>query len=202
MALKRDPLLRLIEKVDVSPEGCWIWQAAKSRDGYGKFALNRVNSNAHRVAFLLLRGDIPEGYDLHHVCENTLCVNPEHLQPVTKRQHIALTPNANAYHRLAFGHCKNGHNPDVTGWSGNRIHGHCLLCVRERNRRRAKRIGMKHSKYRGVGWAPLSQKWEARIKLQGTLIHLGTYRDEEEAAYIYNQAALQLRGRKAILNQL
>lgn len=63
--------------------GCWNWTGAKVRGGYGGHGSGR----AHRVAWELLVGAIPEGHDLHHLCGNRLCVNPEHLEPRLPREH-------------------------------------------------------------------------------------------------------------------
>jgi hypothetical protein len=58
---------------------CWIWQRTRDRHGYGKTA-GRL---AHRVYFEKVNGPIPKGLALDHLCRQTLCVNPDHLEPVT-----------------------------------------------------------------------------------------------------------------------
>jgi hypothetical protein len=55
--------------------GCWVWRLFKSR-GYGMTSRGR---RAHRVQYAALIGPIPDGYDVHHECENTACINPGHL---------------------------------------------------------------------------------------------------------------------------
>lgn len=72
-------------------ETCWLWTGTVQRSGYGYFTLDRRERRAHRVAYELLVGEIPEGHGLHHHCEVKLCVNPAHLEPVTPRDHIRLT---------------------------------------------------------------------------------------------------------------
>ena len=64
---------------------CWIWTAAKNQDGHGRFRHGRLVL-AHRFAYELLVGPIPKGLDLDHLCQNPACVNPAHLEPVTRKE--------------------------------------------------------------------------------------------------------------------
>lgn len=66
---------------------CWPWAGSiDSRNTYGRFPVNKVWRRAHRVAYELLVGPIPDGLTLDHLCRNTRCVNPAHLEPCTARE--------------------------------------------------------------------------------------------------------------------
>jgi hypothetical protein len=66
--------------VDVKSENeCWIWRPGKNRQGYGKICIARQEYRAHRVAWELKFGKIPDGMLVLHKCDNPSCVNPGHL---------------------------------------------------------------------------------------------------------------------------
>lgn len=69
---------RFWAKIYKSKDGCWDW-TAYSKNGWGYFNIDRVPQLAHRVAYELTNGKIPEGAKVKHSCTNNLCCNPEHL---------------------------------------------------------------------------------------------------------------------------
>lgn len=71
-------------------EGCWLWTAGLNDCGYGWFNPGAGMSpvRAHRWAYEQIVGPIPEGLDLDHLCRVRNCVNPEHLEPVTRRENV------------------------------------------------------------------------------------------------------------------
>ena len=65
--------------VDLNNNACWKWNAYTDKYGYGRFSLGRITAQAHRVAYIINRGDIPDGMQILHKCDNPPCVNPNHL---------------------------------------------------------------------------------------------------------------------------
>jgi hypothetical protein len=112
-------------KVENSPTGCWIWIGSRSRLGYGNF----WHVLAHRFAYELLISSIPVGLELDHLCRNRACVNPTHLEPVTRKQNMERATNASKEI------CPAGHpyTPENTYMqNGSR---HCRQCNNEAGRR-------------------------------------------------------------------
>jgi len=98
------------EKVQLG-DGCWEWTGSHYPNGYGRVRLtigDQAFSVAHRVAYTLKVGPIPDGLVLDHLCRNKGCVNPSHLEPVTFRENLMRgdSPTAN---NLVKTHCKRGH---------------------------------------------------------------------------------------------
>lgn len=90
------------------PNGCWLWHAALSTTGYGKYSHEGVVSQAHRVAYEDAKGPIPAGLDLDHLCRVRACVNPDHLEPVTRRVNTLRGETVAAANAVKT-HCLRGH---------------------------------------------------------------------------------------------
>lgn len=84
-----------VEYIVDETSGCWLWQRGQDGHGYGvKFVSGGKEKpdkmdKAHRVYYREAKGEIPEGFDLHHLCANPACVNPDHLVPMDRIEHMA-----------------------------------------------------------------------------------------------------------------
>ena len=98
---------RFWAKVDKDGD-CWTWMARRQpRGGYGQFQLDGRTRSAHRVAWTLTNGPIPDGLCVLHRCDNPPCVNPEHLWLGTKAENNQdMTEKGR---RFSPTHCKHGH---------------------------------------------------------------------------------------------
>lgn len=92
------------------PGGCWEWAAGRNeaRRGYGQVKFQGRVRQAHLVAYELLVGPIPAGLQVDHLCRNTACVNPDHLEPVTARENV-LRSDAPSAIAVRTGGCARGH---------------------------------------------------------------------------------------------
>ena len=79
---------RFWASVDKAGSGCWRWKLFINRGGYGHLNRQGVIYRAHRVAYELAKGPIPEGMNIDHMCHNRACVNPDHLRVVTQKQNL------------------------------------------------------------------------------------------------------------------
>lgn len=121
-------------------ESCWLWSAQIDKGtGYGKVGMPRPDGTwrmkwAHRVSYELHVAPIPDGLTIDHKCRVRACVNPDHLEPVTRKENIlrGQSPAAIAFRRNT---CIHGHEyaPDNTRIvAGVR---QCKQCQRDWNRR-------------------------------------------------------------------
>ena len=131
---------RFWAKVTKREDGHWIWSGATSSEGrYGAATLGGRVQPAHRVAWRLCIGEVPDGADLDHLCRVTLCVNPEHLEPVTHRENV-MRGKALAAENAVKTHCKRGHEftPEttrITNTGGRQ----CMACARSEDGRARQR---------------------------------------------------------------
>jgi hypothetical protein len=118
------------------PNACWLWTGFVGSTGYGRIGAHGKVEYAHRVAWKLLRGPIPEHLQIDHVCQVRNCVNPHHMELVTPKENIRRSSVGHV--QLAKTHCPAGHPYDEANTyrsrSGQRL---CRACRAERQRRKS-----------------------------------------------------------------
>jgi hypothetical protein len=125
---------------------CWPWKRAVGSHGYGALTVESKPWLAHRLAYTLLVGPIPKGLTIDHLCQNKVCVNPCHMEVVTRGEN-ARRGEPNRQVRSGGGWmrqrdaCANGHEY-VPGsyrmWRGARV---CKACANANRRRFRERTG-------------------------------------------------------------
>lgn len=120
--------------------GCWIWMGAATRQGYGRLSAQGIPTPAHRVSYELHKGKIPQGLHIDHLCRNTSCVNPDHLEAVTNKENgrRGIVAEVHRARQAAKTHCKHGHplsgdNLYIAPSSGQRV---CRACKADRKKAR------------------------------------------------------------------
>lgn len=106
---------RFLAKVDKLPSGCWAWRGARLAHGYGLFKWDWRDSGmttAHRAAYKLLRGPVRKDRHVDHLCRRRWCVNPAHLEVVTRRENIRRGKGF-AGKNAQKKRCKRGHRFDL-----------------------------------------------------------------------------------------
>jgi hypothetical protein len=119
--------------------GCWLYVGDSVVGGYGRVVYRGKKYLAHRVSYVANKGEIPYGKTIDHLCGQTCCVNPQHLEAVNHRVNnlrSASPPSKNA----AKTHCLRGHE-----YTEENTHRHkdgrreCRTCIKTRATRRSKK---------------------------------------------------------------
>jgi hypothetical protein len=127
---------RFLVKVSEPTEtGCLLWLACKNVAGYGYFVWGGRTGYAHRYAWERVHGPIPPDLEIDHiVCDNTSCVNVEHLKLSTERDNTLRSRTSAAAVNARKTHCLRGHS-----FSGDNLHMDpsgkriCIACKRAEN---------------------------------------------------------------------
>ncbi|MCX4704391.1 HNH endonuclease signature motif containing protein [Streptomyces sp. NBC_01373] len=140
-------LERLFSRAVPGRNGCIIWTGTMNpKNGYGQISDGGKIIYTHRAAYVLAKGDIPDGLVIDHACHNRdpnchggncihhLCINPHHLEAVTQRENRIRSPHTKTSGNGQKTHCKQGHeftpeNTRVVRRTGARV---CITCHRRR----------------------------------------------------------------------
>ena len=118
-------------KVSPQTNGCWLWIGGKQGNGYGNYGAGGKQYTVHRFLYEVVRGPVPRGLELDHLCRQRNCVRPSHLE--------AVTPTENKLRGMGVGginhrktHCQNGH--PLVPQKSKPHHRFCPICANERHR--------------------------------------------------------------------
>jgi len=114
-----DPIKRLMSRVTKSKDSCWVWNGALVR-GYGVINIDGKTEYVHRVVFAASVKKFDKSLTLDHICRNPRCVNPEHLEPVTRSENVRRMNLSQPRDR-----CRKGHLYVEYGKTKN---GRCIKC--------------------------------------------------------------------------
>lgn len=117
--------------LDRTPGQCWLWPGRGHSHGYGSAKADGKWRLAHRYVYSRLVGVIPDGMTLDHLCKNKLCVNPEHLEVVTRAENLRRAVSDRTTQKPRVPRCTHGDEDLYVDPSGKRV---CRICRRERTR--------------------------------------------------------------------
>ena len=83
-----DRLAHILSRTVTTPGGCMEFQGCIQSNGYSRITINHVTDYGHRHAYRLANGEIGEGLDVRHTCDNRPCINPAHLITGTRLQNM------------------------------------------------------------------------------------------------------------------
>jgi len=138
------PAIERFEEKFKKSDGCWEWTSSLNNNGYGQFHYRKKNVYSHRFSYELYVGPIPNGMVLDHLCRNTKCLNPKHLEVVT--QAVNMARGKMFKYRSEKTECPSGHTYDAANtrmYEGRR---YCRACHRVRSKIRKAKLRLLRDK--------------------------------------------------------
>src|SRR5256885_74384 len=120
----------------ISPSGCWEWVGSKRELGYGQVRYKGRSARAHRIAWELTFGEIPDGRSVLHKCDNPPCINPDHLFLGTQQDNVDDMFRKGRQKTPGNGKAKSSASCHPN--KPNHSHGLCKICNQRRLRTNAK----------------------------------------------------------------
>jgi hypothetical protein len=125
---------------------CWVISKKPTQNGYQNVSIgNGKRALAHRVMFERIKGPIQKGLEIDHLCRNTACMNPNHLEAVTHRENMLRSPIAGCTINKFKTHCPKGHSYSDNLYINSKGRRECSICrrfsTREFHRRKVKKSG-------------------------------------------------------------
>lgn len=127
---------RIRSRTTTDANGCWIWIGTIDKvTGYGRLSVQGQMRGAHVASHEAHVGPIPAGHEIDHLCRVRRCVNPAHLEAVTRQENARRVPGSFAAENAAKTHCPQGHPYDeVNTYVTPRGKRACRSCRRESSR--------------------------------------------------------------------
>lgn len=121
---------RIRRRIEVDPDGCWLWAGPLTPQGYGRVNVGNQFPPAHRGVWLLVVGPLAADMELHHECGQRACVRPSHMRPLNAADHHRA-------HMESRETCRAGHpfTPENTYLRTNGVR-QCRACKADRQRAR------------------------------------------------------------------
>lgn len=142
--MPRPVIDRFADRIAITSSGCIEWTGCTT-GVYGVIKLGPSDGKrqvyVHRWSYEHHNGPIPPGLEVDHLCRNVLCVNPEHLEPVTPRVNTLRSTNPSSLNARKT-HCIHGHpfsGPNLL-LSSDGLRRYCRECKRANDRRRLRRL--------------------------------------------------------------
>lgn len=143
MATEEQQLEKVLAQYSPEPNtGCWLWSGYVTGNGYGSISINGLPEPVHRFIFRKLVRPIISGYEIDHLCNTPICINPKHLEQKTPKENKMRSncpPAINAKRTSCIhGHSLSGENLYLyKRKDGTRRY--CKQCMRDRKKQSKER---------------------------------------------------------------